>query len=299
VTLGRGLIAVFVAAWLAVGLYGVASYGHNYYVYRGYDPPHDPAHIAGGRLVSEHFYSSALHAERSYLVYLPPGYSPLARYPVLYLLHGEPGFPRAFIDVANAGVNLDVAVAQGRLRPFLLVMVDGRDGSFRSDTEWANTSHGRYEDLVLDTVRDVDARLPTLADRADRAIAGNSEGAFGAMNVALHHLGTFSIVESWSGYFRATRGAVFEHANPSLLRAYSPADYVAGLRYRLLREPLHAYLYVGKVDADRTLSTSFAEQLRSAGATVRYAEYPGRHSWRLWRDTTPEALAFADGWFGQ
>jgi enterochelin esterase-like enzyme len=293
------LLAALAAAWLGVGLYGVASYGHNYYVYRGYDPPHDPAHVAGGRLVAEHFYSRALHGRRSYLVYLPPGYSPTRRYPVLYLLHGAPGSPRQFVDVANAGVSLDVAVAQGGVRPFLLVMVDGRDGSFRSDTEWANTRHGRYEDLVLDTVRDVDARWPTLADRADRAIAGNSEGAFGAMNLALHHLASFGIVESWSGYFRAHRDGRFAHATRRELLAYSPADYVAGLRTRLRRDPLRAYLYVGMVDADRGLSTSFAGQLRSAGATVRYAEYPGRHSWRLWRDTVPHALAFAAGWFGR
>ena len=81
-------------------------------------------------------------------------------------------------------------------------------------------------------------------------------------------------------------------------RAYSPADYLAALRAQLRRRPLHAFLYVGLADADRGLSTSFAPQLRAAGATVRYAEYPGRHSWRLWRDTTPAALAFADRWFG-
>jgi enterochelin esterase-like enzyme len=289
-----GLVAL---AWLGVGLYGVASYGHNYDVYRGYDPPHDPAHVAGGRLVTGRFYSPALHAPRSYLVYLPPGYSPLRRYPVLYLLHGAPGWPREFVDVANAGVSLDVGVAHSRLQPFLIAMVNGRDGTYRSDTEWADTPHGRYESLVLDTVRAVDARWPTLPDRADRAIAGNSEGAFGAMNVALHHLDSFSIVESWSGYFRADRGGAFSHTTAAQRRADSPADYVTGLARRLRRLPVHAFLYVGLADRDRRLSTSFAGQLRAAGAELRYAEFPGRHSWRLWRDEMPASLAFAARWF--
>jgi enterochelin esterase-like enzyme len=294
----RWVLAAVVLAWLGVGLYGVASYGHNYYVYRGYDPPHDPAHVAGGRLVTGRFYSPALHARRSYLVYLPPGYSPLARYPVLYLLHGAPGWPREFVDVANLGVDLDVAIARGELRPFLLVMVDGRDGSYRSDTEWADTPHGRYESVVLDTVRAVDARWPTLPNRADRAIAGNSEGAFGAMNVALHHLDMFGTVESWSGYFRADPTGPFAHAGAGRRRAYSPAEYIGALAPLLHRLPLRAFLYVGMADADRVQSTTFAAQLHAAGATVRYSEYPGRHSWRLWRDTAPAALAFAGQWFG-
>ena len=294
----RRLIAAVIAlAWLGIGLYGVASYGHSYYVYRGFDPPQDPPHVAGGRLVSAGFYSPALRERRSYLIYLPPGYSPLQRYPVLYLLHGAPGRPRQFVDVANAGVDLDVGVARGRLRPFLIVMVDGRNGSFRSDTEWADTPQGRYESLVLDTVRAVDARWPTLQDRADRAIAGNSEGAFGAMNVTLRHLDVFSIVSSWSGYFRADSGGAFAHTTAAQRRAYSPADYVASLAGRLRRLPVHAFLYVGMVDPDRGLSTSFAGQLRAAGADVRYAEYPGRHSWRLWRDEMPRVQAFADRWF--
>jgi len=296
-TTRRAVLGAIAVAWLLLGLYGVASYGHNYYVYRGYDPPHDPAHVAGGRLVSSRFYSPALRSWRSYLVYLPPGYSPLRRYPVLYLLHGAPGWPREFVDVADVGVSLDVAVAQNRVRPFLLVMVDGGDGTYTSDTEWANTRRGRYEDLVLDTVRAVDRRWPTLADRADRAIAGNSEGAFGAMNVTLRHLDVFSIVSSWSGYFRADSGGAFAHTTAAQRRAYSPADYVASLAGRLRRLPVHAFLYVGMVDPDRGLSTSFAGQLRAAGADVRYAEYPGRHSWRLWRDEMPRVQAFADRWF--
>jgi enterochelin esterase-like enzyme len=292
-TARRLLVGAAVLAWLVAGLYGVASYGHNYYVYRGYDPPHDPPHVSGGRLVTGHFYSQALDARRSYLAYLPPGYSPQARYPVLYFLHGTPGFPRQFVDVANVGVDLDVAIAHGALRPFLLVMVDGRNGSYRSDTEWT----GRYERLVLETVHAVDARWPTLRDRADRAVTGNSEGAFGAMNVALHHLDTFGTVESWSGYFRAPRSGPFAHAGAARLRASSPADYVTSLAGRLRRLPLHAFLYVGMADADRGLSTSFARQLHAVGVRVRYTEYPGRHSWRLWRDTAPVVLAFAGRWF--
>ena len=73
-TTRRAVLGAIAVAWLLLGLYGVASYGHNYYVYRGYDPPHDPAGIVHGRLVSVKFRSGALHSLRSFLTYLPPGY---------------------------------------------------------------------------------------------------------------------------------------------------------------------------------------------------------------------------------
>src|SRR5207248_11127078 len=89
--------------------------------------------------------------------------------------------------------------------------------------------------------------------------------------VTLRHLDVFSIVSSWSGYFRADSGGAFAHTTAAQRRAYSPADYVASLAGRLRRLPVHAFLYVGMVDPDRGLSTSFAAQLRAAGADVRYA----------------------------
>ena len=49
-------------------------------------------------------------------VYLPPGYftHPARRYPVLYLLHGVPGRPAAFLPTVRMGVVEDELVARGR-----------------------------------------------------------------------------------------------------------------------------------------------------------------------------------------
>lgn len=298
----RAVAALLALAWLAAGLYGVTSYAHNYEVYRGYDPPRDPAGIPRGQLVTVSFHSRALRARRTFLVYLPPGYAAAAatgrRFPAFYLLHGAPGWPRQFVDIANGAVDLDVGIARGELRPMLLVMPDGRDGSYRSDTEWANTRHGRYESLVLETVRQVDARFAALRDRSDRAIGGNSEGAYGAVNIALRHLGTFGIADSWSGYFRQKRTGPFARASAAELAANSPGEYVDGLRPQLHRYPFHASLYVGLADRERGRSTAFADLLARAGADVSYAEYPGRHSWRLWRDEMPAQLRYVDRRFG-
>jgi enterochelin esterase-like enzyme len=289
------------AVWLAVGLYGLASYAEHYYTYRGFAAPRDPRGVAHGERRTVRFFSAALGQERRYVIYLPPGYAAAAatgrRFPVLYLLHGSPGWPRLFFDAGRLGVDYDTLLHQRRIRPFLIVVPDGRDGSFRSDTEWANTPHGRYEDFVLDVVGAVDRRWATLPRRRDRALAGNSEGAYAAVNLALHHLSMFGSAQSWSGYFVQTREGPFKHATRALLAANSPADYLPAVAPRLRRLGLRTFLYTGARDHELGDVRSFAAQLRAVGAKVGFAVYPGRHSWALWRAQTPHMLRLASAWF--
>lgn len=303
-TAGRRILAAAcAAAWVVLGLYGAISYGHAYYKYRGFEPPKDPHGVAPGRFVHVGFYSEALRKRRSYAVYLPPGYAAAAargaRFPVLYLLHGSPGGPALFLNAADVGVDLDRLVAGGRARPFLIVMPNGSDGTFLSDTEWADTPHGRYESFVLDVVRAVDARWPTFANRRFRALGGDSEGAYASMNIALRHLGEFGIAESWSGYFEQKPLGPFAHAAAATVAANSPAVYAPRLAHELRRLPLHAFIYSGRHERVVPRNRRFAAELRAAGAHVQFAVYPGGHTWELWRQQAPHMLEFADRWFGE
>ena len=300
--LRRAATTLLASAWLLVGVLGLYRYGHDYAIYRGFAPPHDPTGVAKGRLVRVQFHSTALGSVQKYLIYLPPGYAAAAargaRFGVLYVLHGSPGGPRLTITAGALGVRLDSLVARHLVRPFLVVMPDGRDGSFLSDTEWADTPHGRYASFVLDLVRAVDARWPTIANRGHRVLAGYSEGAYGAANITLQNLGTFGAFESWSGYFRQTRAGVFAHAPAATLRANSPVEVVAGLRGAIARRPLAAYLYSGAQDRHVGLDASFAAALRAAGVSVVARTPPGRHDWALWRHEMSASLRWAAAHLG-
>ena len=207
----------------AVGLAGAYSYGQDYNQHRGFAELVQLPRAGTGRLLNITFSSAALHRRADYLIYLPPGYSPRRRYPVVYLLHGMPGQPRVFVTIANLDVRLDNQLSLGRLRRMILVYPDGRIGqSTFSDSEWANTPSGHFESYVLEVVHNVDRRFSTLRDRRDRVIAGFSAGGYGAMNIALHHLSVFGNVQAWSGYYRQTRAGVFAHASAADLAANSP-----------------------------------------------------------------------------
>ena len=178
-------------------------------------------------------------------VLLPPGYSRRQRYPVYYLLHGMPGDPSHFLSISGMDVRLNNQISL-HPRAMILVYPDGQiGGSSFSDSEWANTSAGAYDSYVIDVLHNVDHRFATLARRQDRVIAGCSAGAYGAVNVALHHLNEFGSVQSWSGYFLQTKSGVFAHANRATLAYNSPLVYARRLRAALTMYPLRAYMIVG------------------------------------------------------
>ena len=139
-------------------------------------------------------------------MYLPSGYAqhPNRRYSVLYLLHGFPGRPLAFLSTVRMGIIDDILTTRHRAQPLILVMPFGSTGTF-NDQEWVNgfgAGNGWSTFVSRDLVQYIDAHYRTIATAHGRAVAGLSEGGYGAINIALQHPREFSVVESWSGYMR-------------------------------------------------------------------------------------------------
>jgi enterochelin esterase-like enzyme len=288
-----GLLALVV---FATGCYGTWSYAHNYYVYRGFPAVHDPPGIALGREVNMKIWSKSLHSERRVLVYLPPHYFSGARhghrYPVLYLLQASVMQPTNYLRVGGLGPRVDTMVNAHRSPPYISVMPAGSG----RDHEWANAAAGNFDGYVMDVVHAIDHRFSTIPNRRGRIVAGLSEGGYGAINVALHHLRTFSGFESWSGYYVQPGGYPFTGRYKARIPANSPALYVSRLSGQLHRLPLRAFMYMGYGEHWPTIPDmlSFARQLRAAGATiVDTALYPGSHNWKLWRPHVPHMLVWA------
>jgi enterochelin esterase-like enzyme len=296
----RRALAVGLAAWLLVGLFGAWRYLDGYAVYRGFPPPTVPNGVPAGTLATFRFFSPALHRESTALVYRPPGYARAVargrRFPVLYLLHGSPGTAANLFDAGAAGRDASILIHAHRIRPLLLVAPYGLQG-LGGDMEWANGRRGAYERYLRDVVHATDAAFSTIPLRGARVIAGESEGGYGAANLALHDLRLFGGFQSWSGYFAAQRQGTFAGASAATLAANSPSTYVPRLAPEIRRRGLHAYLYDGLHErgaGDRT--AAFAAELRRAGAAVVGAAYPGGHDWGLWRAQMPHMLVLASRW---
>jgi enterochelin esterase-like enzyme len=196
-------------------------------------------------------------------------------------------------DAGAVARDANVLLHRRRIAPLLLVAPFGAG----ADMEWADGRSGPYEHYLLDAVHAVDARFATVAGRAHRVIAGDSEGAFGAANVALRNLRVFGGFQSWSGYFVEQGTGTFARASRAVLDANSPLVYAPRLARPIRRNGLHALLYDGNQDGGGALQMwRFAAELRAAGARVDSAVYPGGHDWGLWRRQMPHALVLASHW---
>jgi enterochelin esterase-like enzyme len=293
------LVLTAVGVFVSGGLLGAYRYVDNYWLYRGFSPPHDPTYVrTKGSAIRIDVASAALGGRHQPVdVYLPPGYQshPGRRYPVLYLLHGEPGRPGAFLATVRMGVVEDELVALHKARPIILVMPFGSTGSF-TDKEWANgarPNEGWETFLARDVVRAIDDRFRTIRARWARGIGGLSEGGYGAINIAIHHPGEFGLVESWSGYEKADDvPVIFEH-NAELLAYNTPLDTIAAAAPALRRAHTFFWLYTGSDDRFRPQNQAFASELAAAGIEHRFRIVDGGHNWALWRGNAADSYLAA------
>jgi enterochelin esterase-like enzyme len=283
-----GLLGV-ACVFMAVGFVGVERYGRNYWLYRGFPPPRDPAYVTQAGTQQELQVRSPALGGRSQqvYVYLPPGYAdnPDEHYPVLYLLHGFPGRPLAFLLTVRAGVVEDELVAKDEAQPVILVMPFGSTGTF-TDKEWANGIHsgeGWSTFVARDLVRTIDATYRTIPTAAARGIGGLSEGGYGAINIALHHPGEFHLVESWSGYERAPKIPSIFGAQGQTLATNTPLEQLPLVARSLRRHHVYFWFYSGTDDSFRRQNRAFAQELVRNGVAHRFFVFPGGHNWALWR----------------
>jgi S-formylglutathione hydrolase FrmB len=248
-----------------------------------------------GTIANSSFHSTALAGVLHYSVYLPPGYATSnKRYPVVYFLHGLPASPTSYQAIQP----IAQAVEESHRAAIVIGVQGARQDDY--DPEWLNWGPGRNWETATakELVSVVDSRYRTIASRAGRIIIGISGGGYGATLIALHNPGTYSVAESWSGYFHATNPAgtaplelgsdqATDWANAHklipqvkrLLTAYGPRTYFA--------------FYVGTDDTlFRAENEEFYAELRRAGIRqVVFRLYNGAHNWSLWG-------AHATAWVG-
>ncbi len=269
-------------------------YGPEYGVYRppplpvrtisDVERPAAPPEVVptAGQVLSLTYRSQAMGEDRRFNLYLPPTYglssSRRHRYPVLYLLHGDPGGPDDWVHI-GAPAFFDAGIARGAVTEYIVVMPDG-NGHVTAASQWADRWDGRdrIEDAVLELVDFVDQNYRTLRDRRNRAIAGLSSGAFGAVNIAARHPDVFAVGMSFSGYFRAG-GPVFGR-DPAYARANSPNDL---LQDRPQARTVRYVIVSGAAEPAYTQQArNFAAELDRLGVSHALLVVPGGHGWEVW-----------------
>jgi S-formylglutathione hydrolase FrmB len=111
-----------------------------------------------------------------------------------------PAAPQAYRSIET----IARAVESSGFKAIVVGVQGARQGD--EDPGWHDRGSGRRWETATaaELVSVIDHRYRTLASRRARILIGVSAGGYGATLIAAHHPATFSVVESWSGYFHPT-----------------------------------------------------------------------------------------------
>jgi enterochelin esterase-like enzyme len=249
----------------------------------------------GAQVLDLSFHSKALGGTLHLAVSLPPGYTTSTkRYPVVYFLHGLPAGPSGYLS--HIALAEDALVEASR---DAIVVTPQAARTNDSDPEYHDWGPGRnWETAVaVEVPRFVDANFRTIASRNGRAIVGVSAGGYGAAVIGIHHLDTFSVVESWGGYFHPTNPdgtRTLSVGSPAANARASAHTYVPRLRSAFRVQPTLLAFYVGASDGRfRDENVQLHRELAAAKVPHVFRVYAGGHSNDVWRAHAPAWLELA------
>lgn len=261
--------------------------------------------VPHGQLRQVLYHSKSADAMLRCFVYTPPDYDkdPTKRYPVLYLQHGGGEDETGWGSQGRAGLILDNLIAQGKARPFIVVMANsyvpgasygfgGRPtstnqpgagpaaatgGTNAAPARGATGPSGRRFDfsafqrvLIEDLIPFIDANFRTLADQPNRAMAGLSMGGMQTRTITLANLDKFSHIGVFSG------GSIAP-SDIADLEAFKQKVKVVFVSYGSRELESGRYSFGGDPRAN-------TEALKAAGVNAFFYVSPNTgHEWQSWR----------------
>lgn len=241
----------------------VATNGETFFSYRK-DIPH-------GAVAVRQYESKTLGTTRTMRVWTPAGYEKsTAKLPVLYLIHGGGDTDTSWPSVGCAGEILDNLLAEGKIKPMIVVMPNG--------TIHTQDMMGEVplfaKDMVTDIIPFIEDNYRVLTDRKNRAIAGLSMGGMETLEVALNNIDMFNYVWVLSSSFSPGNKAVYDYEREHLKQIAAKINKT----WKIL-----AFTQGGPTDIAYNNCKQTLELFDGAGIKYEYNEVPGGHSWTAWR----------------
>ena len=226
-------------------------------------------------------------------IYTPPNYDKRsAKYPVLYLLHGNGEAQNGWVMNGRANIILDNLIADKKAQPMVVVMPQGHalQGAnvgplVRIAGETDMFSKRFPQDLLQEVIPLVERNYRVYTDADHRAIAGLSMGGGQALSIGLAHPDLFHYVLGFS----AAVGGSFMNAEAEFNKALAMPE-VLNSKLRLL------WVSCGKQDFLYQANRQFVDMLNSKGVKVQFRETGGSHVWSVWRSYLNETapMLFTD-----
>ena len=234
-------------------------------------PAHDQdfyamKNVPHGNVQQVLFWSESTKTTRRAFVYTPPQYgkNKKQKYPVLYLQHGWGEDETAWSNQGHANLIMDNLIAEGKAEPFIIVMTYGMTNEVRFGGLREFTAEAFEKVLVDELVPYIDANFQTRADKAHRAMAGLSMGAFETKLITLRRPEMFNYYGLMSG------------------GQYAPTDIKDAKQVKLI------FQSCGSKENPDAIKKS-TEALKAAGHNaVGYVSEGTAHEFQTWRRSLKE-----------
>lgn len=236
---------------------GIEIPAHDQDFYALKDVPHGMVH----QIL---FPSKSTNTSRRAFVYTPPGYvnDTKTRYPVLYLQHGWGEDETAWTNQGRANLIMDNLIAEGKIKPFIIVMTYGMTNDIRPGAPGGLRSFNikPFQTVLLDElIPYVDANFRTIANQKNRAMGGLSMGGFETHTITLANPDVFSHYALLSG------------------GTYKPEEIKDKSKVKLI------FLSCGSFENPTGIKNA-TEALKAAGFNaVGYVSEGTRHEFQTWR----------------
>ena len=234
-------------------------------------PAHDQdfyamKNVPHGNVQQVLFWSESTQQNRRAFVYTPPMYgkNKKEKYPVLYLQHGWGEDETAWSNQGHANLIMDNLIAEGKIKPFIIVMTYGMTNEVKFGGLRNFTAEEFEKVLVDELVPYIDANFQTRADKNHRAMAGLSMGGMETKTITLRRPEVF-------GYYGLMSGGT-----------YAPADIKDAKQVKLI------FMSCGSKENPDGIKKA-TEDLKAAGHNaVGYVSEGTAHEFLTWRRSLKE-----------
>jgi|WetSurMetagenome_2_1015567.scaffolds.fasta_scaffold21258_2 enterochelin esterase-like enzyme len=220
---------------------------------------HSLQNVPHGKL-SYRTYKTAQGTANTLIIYTPAGFdvNGKTKFPVLYLIHGGSDNEETWTKVGRANLIADNLIAQGKVKPMIIVMPYANTGLMMSKTFGT--------DMMNNIIPFVEANYPVLTDRNNRAIAGFSVGGGATLNIGLMNIDKFAYVCAYAPYTQTPEfNSNFTNWKPDA------ATYNKQLK--------QFTIYVGNSDQYIGVVKNTIDLLKGKGLNFETWFVPGGHTW--------------------
>lgn len=270
---------VAVADPASESFYGMGRYASGIEIPFDGDSFYQLKDVPHGDIRIKNYFSKVTNSWRRMFIYTPPGYdqNPAETYPALYILHGGGEDESGWANQGKTNLIIDNLIAEGKAKKMVIIMPDANLGQGGIRNFGERNLQMFEKELKESIIPFAESNFRIKKDAANRALAGLSMGGIYTLYVGINNPNMFSNLGVFSsGYIL-----------PML-------QEVADKQYKFLSENKTKFnsnienFWIsmgGKEDIAYENCQKMLKKFNEIGIKYSYQEYPGGHSWPVWRNS--------------